>query len=169
MHVAALVANEFIAFIWRENCPGYSIALLLPGARFIPRVNYCGWITLAAIGVALSAAAVRYKPMRLLMTSSILLFVVPVFFLVFSSSGRFYNVAVPAMLVLLAAFAGDRGYWEALRGRPIRAGAALAVTLGIAVFGNSVATAMLDEKFRYSFSLLDPANSTIVRFAHPPR
>jgi hypothetical protein len=91
-----------------------------------PIFNYCGWITLVAIGVGLSAAAVWHKPMRLLITSSILLFDIPVFFLVFSSLGRFYNTALPAMLVLLATFAGDRGYWRALYARPVRAGAACA-------------------------------------------
>jgi hypothetical protein len=171
LHVVALVANEFMAFIWRENCPGYSLSpflvAMIPLGDLIPNINYCGWTTLAALAVALTAAVVRYKPMRLLMTSSILFFNVPIFFLTYSSAGRFYNTAVPAMLVLLAAFCGDLGYWRALRARPFRAAAAVALILGIALFGERVATAMLTDRFRYSFSILDPTSSTLVRFARP--
>ena len=158
LHVVALVANEFMSFIWLGNTPGYEVFLNL---------NYRGWPTLAALAVALTAAVVWYKPMRLLMTSSILFFNVPIFFLTYSSAGRFYNTAVPSMLVLLAAFCGDPGYWRALRARLFRAGAAVALVLGIALFGERLATAMLTDRFRYSFSILDPASSTLVRFARP--
>ena len=127
---------------------------MIPLGYLIPNINYCGWTTLAALAVALTAAVVWYKPMRLLMTSSILFFNVPIFFLTYSSAGRFYNTAVPAMLVLLAAFCGDPGYWRALRARPFRAAAAVALILGIALFGERVATAMLTDRFRYSFSIL---------------
>ena len=171
LHVVALVANEFMAFIWRENCPGYALSpflvAMIPRGYLIPNINYCGWTTVAALAVALTATVVWYKPIRLLMTSSILFFNVPIFFLTYSSLGRYYNTAVPAMLVLLAAFCGDPGYWRALRARPFFAATAVALVLSVALFGERVATAMLTDRFRYSFSILDPASSTLVRFARP--
>jgi hypothetical protein len=158
MHVVALALNDFVAFVWRENAPGVEV---------LTGVNYRGWPTLLAIGVGLVALAVWYRPTRLLLVGSILVFNTTIFFLTYSQGGRFYNTAVPAMIVLIAVFLGDAKFWSAALAKPVRAALAIALTLLVGLHGETVAQASLSDRFRYSFSILDPASSTLVRFARP--
>ncbi|MGC0704949.1 hypothetical protein, partial [Escherichia coli] len=64
-------------------------------------------ISFITLGNLIAIALLWHRPKRLLLLSVVLLFNTPLFFIVFSSVGRFYNTTVPAMFALPVVYLCD--------------------------------------------------------------
>lgn len=158
MNLVALVANKLMVFLSLENAGGVPV---------LETWNSSTTISFITLGNLIAIALLWHRPKRLLLLSAVLLFNTPLFFIVFSSVGRFYNTTVPAMFALPVVYLCDASFWRSVRRHPARVTSAVVLTLLVARYGNDIAKAMLSDEFRFSFSIVDPAKSTLVRFARP--
>lgn len=133
------------------------------------------WLTLsgrtifAAAAVLLAALLVRYKPHRLLLLGGILAFNLPIFFLVYSGGGRFYNVAQPVIVLLPLLILADRDFWTRVRDRPWALVLALLVPGLIGLYGRNLDRWMIQhDGFRFAAPFADPARSPLVVWRNPP-
>ena len=96
------------------------------------------------------------------------LFNAPVFFLAWSSGGRFYNTVMPAVVVSLAVLLFDKEFYGRIAKRPLLAGVVIAAAAGVWTFGKVAAEAMSkSDSFKFSVLLADPERSTLAQHALP--
>ena len=92
-YMVALIWNKFTRFIFQE----------VTSTRYvIPDLHFAGLIVLLSFTIMLIALFVWHRPRRLLLLGWIILFNTPIFFLTYSSVGRFYNTALPSLIVTTA-------------------------------------------------------------------
>ena len=96
-YLVSLVWHEFMQFWSGQMAPGiwyFSDRLV----RFSPRLaENMPYLRLASLAVIAVAVFTRYRPVMVLLLGWIVFFNVPLYFLVYSSAGRFYNVALAAV------------------------------------------------------------------------
>jgi hypothetical protein len=158
-YMVALIWNKFTKFIFEE---------ITPGRNVIPDLHFAGLIAVSCLTIMLIALLVWHRPRRLLLLGWIILFNTPIFFLTYSSLGRFYNTALPSLIVTTAVLLVDRTFYSSIMRRPLRAGIAISAGVFIWYFAIPLADWMAhSDEFRFKVQWADPAKSTLVRWARP--
>jgi hypothetical protein len=159
-YMVALIWNKFTRFIFQE----------VTSTRYvIPDLHFAGLIALLSFTIMLIALFVWHRPRRLLLLGWIILFNTPIFFLTYSSVGRFYNTALPSLIVTTAVLLVDRAFYSSIVRRPLRTGMAISAGVFIWYFGIPLADWMAhSDEFRFKVQWADPAKSTLVQWARPP-
>jgi len=120
------------------------------------------YLRLASLAVIAVAVFTRYRPVMVLLLGWILFFNAPLYFLVYSSAGRFYNVALAAVLLLTVLLLCDARFYRAVLRHPWAAGITIAVALAIALGGQKLDDYFIKtDSFRFSSPFLDPAQSRL--------
>jgi len=132
-------------------------------------VHFTGLIILFCLTIILIALLTWHRPRRLLLLGWIVLFNAPIFFLTFSSQGRFYNTALPSLIVTTAVLLADRAFYSSIVRRSLRAGIAISAGVFVWYFGMPLADWMAhSDEFRFKVQWADPERSTLVRWAARP-
>ena len=117
--------DEVLRFWW--TFPGYMLALVwfkfmqflfeyaAPGQPVFDEIGFKGPLLLFGLTTMLIAVVIRHQVRRVVLLGWIVFFNAPVFFLAWSSGGRFYNTVMPAVVVSLAVLLFDKEFYGALR------------------------------------------------------
>ena len=167
-YVAVVVFNELVDFaeqmafqnvtlpirpLWRAQPP---VMALLPG------VSLSGPFVWGLLAVTTLAIVTGRRRRQTMLLGWAVWFNLPLYFLIYSSGGRFYRPAVLGLLVASCAVLFDRGFWTQLLAARARVVAVCAVFLLLALFGSEIDRFLLSsERLRYGTPFLDPANSTL--------
>ncbi|MBF0283884.1 MAG: hypothetical protein HQL51_05445 [Magnetococcales bacterium] len=148
-----LVLNKFNRF-WQGE--------IWSGAALLPKPGPALTGALAAIPAL--ALAVGYQRVRTLLLAWPLGLVAPLFFLVYSGEGRFYNTAALALVAAALGLALDGAFYRRLGECPGRAALA-ALLVGLGVWGAPRLERTLQDwpTFQWSAPWLDPADSSLYR------
>jgi hypothetical protein len=112
---------------------------------------------------------VGYRRLQTLLLGWVVLFNVPIFFLVYSSGGRFYNASAVALVVASLTLLTDAGFYRKVLGRPFLSGAVVAGVLAVTLFGTQLDLFLIEwDALRYASPFLDPAASTLSVFRNDP-
>ena len=171
-YLVSLVWHEFMQFWSGQMAPGiwyFSDRLV----RFSPRLaENMPYLRLASLAVIAVAVFTRYRPVMVLLLGWIVFFNAPLYFLVYSSAGRFYNVALAAVLLLTVLLLCDVRFYRTILKRPWAAGITVAVALAIALGGQKLDDYLIAaDGFRFRAPFLDPAQSRLAvwKAVEPPR
>ena len=109
--------------------------------------------------------AVNHQRRRSILLGWAIFFNMPLFFVLFESSGRFYPAAGVALTVLAIALLFERELYARMARHPWRVAAVVACVVLFVVAGEPVERwIMTNDAVHYWAPLLDPATSTL-RFA----
>jgi hypothetical protein len=171
-YLVSLVWHEFMQFWSGQMAPGiwyFSDRLV----RFSPRLaENMPYLRLASLAVIAVAVFTRYRPVMVLLLGWIVFFNAPLYFLVYSSAGRFYNVALAAVLLLTVLLLCDARFYRTILKRPWAAGITVAVALAIGLGGQKLDDYLIAaDGFRFRAPFLDPAQSRLAvwKAVEPPR
>lgn len=166
LYMISVAWNKFMRFLWQEFAPGYGI--------FGDSIGWQNWqwvkesIAFFTYGIILVGLSIRHRVKEILLLGWIGLFNAPIFFLTFSSLGRFYNTAPPSLVAASVVLLADQSFYARLVRKPVACGSALAIFLCVLLWGQSLADWMTSsDRFRFALVLLDPAKSTLAKFARP--
>src|SRR3954469_19514781 len=129
------------------------------------------YLRLAGLAVIAVAVAIRHRLLAILLLGAILFFDAPLYFLVYSSAGRFYNVALVALLLLTALLLCDPQFYRTIGKRPLAAGSAIALALAVGLGGQKLDDLMIaSDGFRFASPFHASAPSRLaIRKAVAPR
>jgi len=168
-YVVSLVWHEFMQFWSTQMASGSWIFAGRGTPLFAESMPYLRLASLAVIAVAVFT---RFRPQMILLLGWIVIFNVPIYFLVYSSAGRFYNVALASVLLLTVLLLCDAQFYRTVLKRPWTAGVTIAVALAIALCGQRLdASLIAADSFRFAAPFLDPVQSRLAvwRTAEPRR
>jgi len=159
-YMISLVWHELMTFVYQQSYFGWHVnyenVILLNHLR-----GNTIWVMLCTVVMAL---AIGYKRMQTFLLGALLFFNLPVFFLVYSSGGRFYNTACIVLFVASLPLLFDAGFYRRMRERPVTTSLVLAVFLAMAVGGTFLDERLIAwDSFRYATPFLDPAQSTLYK------
>lgn len=160
VHFAFMVWFKFRRCVYNSAWPGFQTPFNQP--YIILREAGAFLYLLAVVAVSL---AVNHRRRRSILLGWALFFNMPLFFVMFESSGRFYPAAGVALNVLAIALLFERGLYTQMARHPWRVAAVVACVVVLVVAGEPVERwIMTHDALHYWAPLLDPAASTL-RFA----
>lgn len=164
-YIVSLVWHEFTQFWLAQMAPGqwfFGDKLVRSYPRVAENMPYLRLASLAVIAVAVST---RFQPLIVLLLASIVFFDAPLYFLVFSSAGRFYNVALAAVLLTTVVLLCNPRFYKTIFMKPWAAGITIAAAVAIGLWGQKLDNALISaDGFRFSAPFLDPAQSRLAIF-----
>jgi hypothetical protein len=157
VHFAFMVWFKFRRCVYNSSWPGFQTPFNQP---YIVLREAGGFLYLLAV-VAVSLL-VDHQRRRSMLLGWALFFNMPLFFVMFESSGRFYPAAGVALNVLALALLFERGLYVQMARRPWRAAAVAACVAAFVVAGEPVERWITaNDAVHYWAPLLDPAASTL--------
>lgn len=108
------------------------------------------------------AILIGYKRMQTLLLGWMIFFNMPIFFVFYSSGGRFYDPAFISLIVVGCSFLFDKEFYARITQymRPVCF--ILVLALGVLLFGNSLDQFLIrQDRLRYWAPLLDPTKSSL--------
>jgi hypothetical protein len=160
VHFAFMVWFKFRRCVYNSSWPGFQTPYNQP---YIILREAGAFLYL--LGVVAVSLAVNHRPRRSLLLGWVLFFNMPLFFVMFESSGRFYPAAGVTLNVLAIALLFERELYARMARHPWRVAAVVACVVLLVVAGEPVERwIMTNDALHYWAPLLDPATSTL-RFA----
>lgn len=159
--------KEVIRFIW--TYPFYLPCLIWHKfllfaksfAQFLD-IKIFSWCRLWLLFVIFSSLLVKYKRFQTVLLSWIILFNVPVFFVFYSSDGRFYEAPNICLFIAALPLLFDREYYRKMYAEKLKFILGMFVVLIIIKFGFSLDKYLIhSHDFRYWSPFLDPKLSTL--------
>lgn len=163
----ALVWHKLTAYFHTAGMPGVNPRLFLLPLDHEQLVRSSRVSLLLAVpAVALAVSLVlRFQLPQLLLLGWAFFFNLPVFLIVWSSSGRFYSTATASLIVTATVLLLDSNYYRAVRLRPLRTCVTIAFVVTFLLLGQRIDAFLLSrEDFRFAAPFLDPKASSLMRY-----
>jgi hypothetical protein len=162
VHFAFMVWFKLRRCVYNSSWPGFQTPFNRP--YIILREAGAFLYLLAVVAVSL---AVNHQRRRSMLLGWALFFNMPLFFVVFESSGRFYAAAGVALNVLAIALLFERGFYTRMTRHPWRVAAVAACLIAFVIAGEPVERwIMTHDALHYWTPFLDPAASTLRFTSH---
>jgi hypothetical protein len=158
--------------------PGYLVALIwhaftdfwtdeiASGQRVFSSLSFKHTYPLVALSAVFVALAAWHRPLRVLLLGWIVFFNVPLFFVIYSGSGRFYAPGLISLTLLFLLLVFDRELYLRILRRPLRCGLAAALGLAIFLFGERLDDLLISsDAFRFATPFTSPKNSSLAIYA----
>lgn len=157
VYTVSLLWHELLTFVYHHSHPTLS-TMVFP---FAPKAYaFVNWILLGVIAASLLTG---YRRTQSLLLGWGVLFNMPLFFLLYSSAGRFYNTTTTFLLAATIPLLMDAGFYRHLARRSNLTALVAGTVTFAALFGNTLDHAVMKcNRLRYASPLLDPADSKIV-------
>ncbi|MGN7614109.1 hypothetical protein ACQZV8_18730, partial [Magnetococcales bacterium HHB-1] len=159
-YMISLIWHELNNYAFWQAFPGTNPGLLLVDHKLLAWINQRMLIPGLWLVMILSFFT-GYKRRQTFLLGFPVFLIMPIFFLTYSSSGRFYNVVSPALFTASFLLLLDKGFYQRLLKHPkLVVGSALLALLFMK-FGPALDRYLLSwDEFRYWAPFLDPEQST---------
>jgi hypothetical protein len=163
VHFGFMVWYKLRRAVFGESWPGFRTRLNFLYRGLVREVGLFAFL----LTVLLVSLAVNHQRRRSLLLGWALFLNMPIFFLVFASTGRFYAAAGVSLLVVSVPLLFERDLYTQLRRHPWRAAAVIAGVLLFTAEGRRVEDVVLaHDALHYWAPVLDPSRSTLRFVGH---
>jgi hypothetical protein len=163
VHFGFMVWYKLRRAVFGESWPGFRTRLNLPYRGLVREVGLFAFL----LTVLFVSLAVNHQRRRSLLLGWALFLNMPIFFLVFTSTGRFYAAAGVSLLVVSVPLLFERDLYAQVRRHPWRAAAVIAGVLLFTAEGRRVEDVVLaHDALHYWSPVLDPSRSTLRFVGH---
>ncbi len=152
-YMISLLWHRLLNFVYLQSWPGWSVNY--NNLPFIGAMR--GTFVWLLFGILATSLAIGYKRLQTFLLGSLVLFNLPVFFLVYSSGGRFYNGIGYSLLACTLPLVFEVDFYRQIgKHRVIAAGICFSLLLA-SIWGTRLDNYLLKcDRFRYSSPFLDP-------------
>jgi len=155
-YMVSLVWHELNNFVYLQSWPGFNSPVLSDASRLRGSLVW-GLFALIALSIAIG-----YQRLRTILVTWAVFFNLPIFFLIYSSGGRFYSGVSVGLLAGSLPLVLDRGFYRQLVLRPLVSMLIATLFVIVSVYGLMWDKALLGwNEFRYWTPFLDPTKSTL--------
>jgi hypothetical protein len=158
-HLFLMLSHKMMRCLYGDDLwPGYFTQVQASLFRYVSRPG----ATLSLVAIMAVCVVTGYERRRTLLLAWALLFNVPLFWVTFSSLGRFYSAAPVAMLTAAVPPLFEKQFYASIVSRPWRTASVLACAAVVAIAAWPLHDWLLRrDAFHYWTPFLDPANSLL--------